>query len=73
MKCHECGAEFEKLITDLPFKVKQDSIVIIKKLPIYQCTNCREYLIEDETMEMVDKHLNKIDKSVELEILSFAN
>jgi len=72
MKCHECGAEFERLITDLPFKVHQDSIVIIKKLPVLQCMNCREYLIEDKTMEIIDKRLSKIESNVELEILSFA-
>ncbi len=72
MSCHECGAEFERLTTDLPFKVNQDSIVIIKKLPVFQCTKCREFLIEDETMKIIDERLEKIDRHVELEILSFA-
>jgi len=31
--------------TDLPFKINEDTIVIVKGLPVLQCTNCLEYLI----------------------------
>ncbi|MFA5805709.1 MAG: YgiT-type zinc finger protein [Melioribacteraceae bacterium] len=72
MKCYNCGGKLEKVITDLPFKLHQDSIAIIKKLPVLQCINCREYLLEDNVMEIVDKRLSKIGKNVELEILSYA-
>lgn len=72
MICCNCGGELEKIITDLPFKVRDDSIVIIKKLPTLQCQNCNEYLIEDPVMEKVDRILDKIDKTAELEILSYA-
>ncbi|HDH04390.1 MAG TPA: YgiT-type zinc finger protein [Nitrospirae bacterium] len=72
MNCHNCGGQLEKVATDLPFKIKSDSIVIIKKLPVQQCQNCNEYLIEDSVMEKVDNILNKVDKTAELEILSYA-
>lgn len=72
MICHNCGGVLEKLITDLPFKVKINSIVIIKNLPVLQCRNCNEYLIEDEVMEKVDTILEKIDKTAELEVLNYA-
>lgn len=72
MICHNCGGKLEKVVTDLPFKVKDNSIVIIKKLPISQCQNCNEYLIEDSVMEKIDYILDKIDKTAELEILSYA-
>jgi YgiT-type zinc finger domain-containing protein len=51
MACHSCGEKLEKLITNLPFKINRDSIVIIKALPVLQCQNCGEYLIEDAVME----------------------
>ena len=70
--CHNCGGKLKKVITDLPFKIKDNSIVIIKKLPILQCLNCNEYLIEDSVMEKVDCILSKIDKTAEVEILSYA-
>lgn len=71
MTCHNCGGKLEKVVTDLPFKVKDNSIVIIKKLPILQCQNCNEYSIEDSVMEKIDYILDNIDKTAELEILSY--
>jgi len=72
MICNNCGGELEKIITNLPFKINRDSIVIIKNLPVLQCQNCNEYFIEDPIMEKVDFILNRTDKSVELEILNYA-
>jgi YgiT-type zinc finger domain-containing protein len=72
MKCHNCGGRLEKVVTDLPFKIGYNSIIIIKKLPVLQCQNCNEYLIEDSVMEKVDDILNKVDRTAELEILSYA-
>jgi YgiT-type zinc finger domain-containing protein len=72
MICHICGGKLEKLITNLPVKVNQDSIVIIKGLPVLQCRNCSEYAIEDDVMQNVDSILARIDKTAELEVLSYA-
>jgi len=72
MKCHICGGELEKIVTDLPFKVSQGSIIIIKRLPVLQCRNCSEYLIKDPVMQKVDKLLNKVNTAVEVEILNYA-
>jgi YgiT-type zinc finger domain-containing protein len=72
MICHNCGAKLEKLTTNLPFKVSYDCIIIIKALPVLQCQNCNEYVIEDAVMEKVDSMLSEIDKTAELEVLSYA-
>lgn len=72
MKCYHCGGKLEKVVTDLPFKISLRSIIIIKKLPLLQCQNCNEYLIEDSVMKNVDDILDNIDKNVEVEILSYA-
>jgi len=71
MICHNCGGELEKITTDLPFKIRINSIVIIKNLPVLQCRNCNEYLIEDPIMMRVDAILEKIDKTAELEVLNY--
>ncbi|MBI2200498.1 MAG: YgiT-type zinc finger protein, partial [Armatimonadetes bacterium] len=47
MRCTICGGELEATRTDLPFKVRETSIVILKRLPVMQCENCSEYLIDD--------------------------
>ena len=73
MKCHCCGANLKKRITNLPFKTGSDSIVILKSLPVLECENCHEFLIEDQTMEEVEQILNKSDKSAELEVLQYAS
>lgn len=71
MNCHQCGMKLENVITDLPFKTDIHSI-IIKDLPVLQCGNCSEYLIEDHVMERVDAILKNVSDAVEVEILSFA-
>jgi len=72
MKCHACGGKFEPVITDFPFKITENSIVIVKGLPAWQCQNCREYIIEDQVMERVDKILEKATPGAELEVVRFA-
>ena len=71
MNCHNCGGKLEEIITDLPFKIRHNATIIIKKLPVRQCQNCNEYLIEDAVMEIVDYILERIDRTAELEILTY--
>ena len=72
MKCHLCGGALVKEVTQLPFKISNHSIVIIKNMPVLQCSHCIEYLIEDSVMEKIDAILNRIDDSSELEIVRYA-
>ena len=57
--------------TDLPFKLAEQRIVIIKQLPVLQCTSCREYLIEDAVMARIEALL-RADSTAELEVLLYA-
>ena len=72
MKCHVCGAQLREVKTDLPFKVDDTSIVIVKDLPVLQCENCSEYLLRDQVLEHLDFIMNKLDKAAELEIIRYA-
>jgi len=58
--------------TDLPFKIGDRAIVIVKDLPVLQCESCREYLIEDAVMKRVDALLSSADRSIELEVVRYA-
>jgi len=58
--------------TDLPFKAGETSIVILKNLPVLQCANCPEYLIEDSVLSRIDEILARIDSGTEVEIIRFA-
>ena len=36
MRCHVCGAKMEAGVTTMPFKVRDQTIVIIKRVPVQQ-------------------------------------
>jgi len=72
MRCTVCGARMSPLITDLPFKLSEERIVILKQLPVLQCEACREYLIEDSVLARIDTMLKGTDSTGELEVLRYA-
>lgn len=72
MRCTVCGAELQPTKTDLPFKVSDNAIVILKSLPVVQCAKCPEYLIEDTVLRRVDELLARVDGGTELEIIRYA-
>ena len=72
MKCRVCGGMLHATTTDLPFKVSDRTIVILKDLPVAQCEGCSEYVIADAVFARVEELLSKVDTSVELEIIPFA-
>ena len=72
MKCTVCGGEIRAVTTDLPFKVSDTTIVILKGLPVLQCARCPEYLIDDEVLRRVDEILARVEGGTELEIVRYA-
>ena len=72
MNCRVCGATLRATTTDLPFKVTERTIVILKHLPVSQCEGCGEYLIADDVFVKVEALLSRADSSAELEIIPFA-
>jgi len=72
MKCEVCGAALTAIKTDLPFKVRESGIVVLKGLPVLQCTNCPQYLLEDAVLARVDQILGHVDGGIELEIIRYA-
>ena len=72
MRCTVCGGELTASKTDLPFKVRETSIVILKNLPVLQCGSCPEYLVEDGVLSRVDQILVRVDSTAELEVIRYA-
>ncbi len=72
MKCTVCGAKMKSIVSDLPFKTTDNSIVILKSLPVLQCENCTEYLIEDAVLSRIDEILAGISGAAELEVIRYA-
>ncbi len=72
MKCNVCGSNMKSIVTNIPFKVDQSTIVIVQDLPIYQCEGCTEYLFEDPVLKRVDEILDTVNLAAELEIVRYA-
>jgi len=72
LKCHVCGSTLTPIVTDLPFKLTETTIVIVKALPVLQCEGCSEYALEDSVMQRVDGILERANPSAELEIVRYA-
>jgi YgiT-type zinc finger domain-containing protein len=72
MKCRVCAGQLRPTRTDLPFKVSERTIVIVKGLPVLQCERCSEYSMDDATFAAVEEMLARTDKAAELEIVPFA-
>lgn len=72
MKCHLCGGRMENLWTDLPFKLENHRIIVVKGIPVEQCSSCGEYVINDLVMESLEHLFESMDQAAELEIRRFA-
>jgi YgiT-type zinc finger domain-containing protein len=72
MRCRICAGKLVPMTTDLPFKVSERTIVIVKALAVLQCERCSEYLMDDPTFARVEQMLSRTDKATELEIVPFA-
>lgn len=72
MKCHACGGRMTETVSDMPFKLDAKRIVIIKDLPVYQCTECGEHAFSDPVMQKIEEALANADERAELEIVGYA-
>jgi YgiT-type zinc finger domain-containing protein len=72
MKCRICGGAMEECITDMPFKIGDTSIVIVRSLPVLQCPQCGETEVRNAAMQKVDLILASADRSADLEVVRFA-
>ena len=72
MKCHVCGARMQSINTDLPFKVNDATIIIMKDLPVIQCDGCSEYLLDDPVLKRVDAIIENAETEAELKIIRYA-
>ena len=71
MKCHVCGSELLDTVTTLPFKVGGDAIVVLKDLPVTQCSHCQEFLIHDVVMARVEAILARAGHNAEYSMFKF--
>jgi YgiT-type zinc finger domain-containing protein len=63
MKCRVCAGAMDERMADLPFKIGDTSIVLVKSLPVFQCRQCGEVELENIAMSKVDRLLAAVDRS----------
>jgi len=73
MICTTCGGDLEERVTDLPFKLGDRTIVIVKDVPVLQCPDCHAYLLRDPVMAVVERLLESANRSIELAIVRYAD
>ncbi len=62
----------EDRVTDLPFKLSDTSIVIVKALPVFQCRQCNDTELDHPVMLKIEQMFDSVDRSTELEVLRYA-
>ena len=72
MKCHVCGATLVAENSDMPFKINQHKVVILKELPVLACHDCGEYLLDDQVMTQVEWMIGNTAPEAELNVLRFS-
>lgn len=71
-KCGVCGTEITRVVNDLPFKTSDHAIAIIKDVPVLQCGNCGDYLLDNAVMSRVDEILSGVAGAAKLEVIRYA-
>lgn len=69
--CRVCGGGMEVRVTDMPFKIGDSAVAILKEVPVLQCAQCGEIEIEQQIMVRVEKLLASVDRSAELEVIRY--
>ena len=72
MRCHTCGGNMNSIQTDLPFKLDDHRILVVKDVPVEQCNNCGDFLLSDKVLKIIDEIIEVTDDSVELEVRRYA-
>lgn len=59
--------------TDLPFKLDNHQVLIVKSVPCHICDSCGEVLLSDSVLSNIDKVIAEVRASnTELEVVRFA-
>jgi YgiT-type zinc finger domain-containing protein len=58
--------------TDLPFKLNNRRILVVKDMPVFQCNSCGEFMLSEQVMETLDRLIEATDENTELEIRRYA-
>ena len=71
MKCHVCGTPMKRVVSDLPFRVNRSVMIILRDLPLMQCSECGAYAFEESVMERVHEIVQKLHSPSHLDAVLY--
>ena len=73
MICHKCGSQMEDQVGDLPFRIDNHNIVIVKDIPALICASCGEIILADAVLAHVEDIIETVrGMNGELEVIRYA-
>jgi YgiT-type zinc finger domain-containing protein len=72
MKCHVCGIPMTRVVTDLPFRVDRSVMIILRELPLLECSECGAYALEEMVMERVHEMVQSLRSPSHLDAVLYA-
>lgn len=72
MKCHVCGVQMRRVVTDLPFRVNRSVMIILKGLPLLECGECGAYALEEAVMERIHEIIGRLQSPTHLDAVLYA-
>jgi len=72
MKCHVCGTQMKSVVTDLPFRVDRSVMIILRELPLLECSECSAYALEDVVMARVHEMVHGLVSPSHLHVVRYA-
>jgi YgiT-type zinc finger domain-containing protein len=74
MTCHKCGSSrMDEQVTDLPFKISGQQILVVKQVPACICGSCGETMLSDQVLATIDLIVARVRKlDSELEVVRYA-
>ena len=71
MKCHVCGTSMTRVVGALPFRVNRSVMIILKDLPLLECTECGAHAFEEKVMERVHEIVERLDSPSHLDAVLY--
>jgi hypothetical protein len=72
MKCHVCGTSMTRVVSELPFRVNRSVMIILRDLPLMECTEYGAYAFEQKVMERVHEIVERLDSPSHLDAVLYA-
>ena len=72
MKCHVCGTPMTCVVSDLPFRVNRSVMIILRDLPLMECSECGAYAFEERVMQRVHEIIGRLRSPSHLDAVLYA-